>query len=393
MAGTEVQNLYDMTFVLQDHRPGETIDLLVERDDATLTLRATLGTRSKKAAAPHGGSSLGPGPGWTPTAGRDASHLLDEREVHLADLRQLTFGGENAEAYWSPDGRKLVFQRTPPEGGCDQQFVLDLDTGDVVRWSSGKGRTTCGYFAYPGGERLLYATTEGAGAPCPPTPDQSQGYVWPLYEGYELVWQAAPDAAPEPFLASPGYDAEATLCMRDGRVVFTSTRSGDLELWVADADGSNLRQLTDQPGYDGGAFFTPDCERIVWRASRPVAAELEDYRRLLGQGLVRPGKLEIFSMKADGSDVLQLTTAGAASFGPYPSPDDGVIFSSNLGTSPREFDLYRVPMEGGEPEQITFTEQFDGFPMFSPDGRWLVWGSNRGGQNRETNLFLARWVR
>ncbi len=388
MAGVEVRNLYDMTFVLRDHRPGETIEVLVERAGARHTLQATLGRRGKKGAAkPHHPTSQP----WSPQAGEAAGALLDEREAHLADLRQLTFGGENAEAYFSPDGRKLVFQRTPAEGGCDQQYVLDLSTGETTQLSSGKGRTTCGYFAYPKGERLIYATTESGDAACPPPPDRSQGYVWPLYESFEMVWHA-PGGEPRPFLPSPGYDAEATVCMRDGRVVFTSVRDGDLELYIANADGTGLRRFTKTPGYDGGAFFTPDCSEIVWRASRPKGKALADYRALLARNLVRPGALEIFIANADGGDVRQLTDNGAANFGPYPLPDaSGVVFSSNVGASPREFDLHLVGRDGGATERITYAPGFDGFPMFSPDGRWLVFASNRGGTDHQTNLFIARW--
>jgi len=389
MAGVEIQNLYDMTFVLRDNRPGESIEVVVLRDGERISLLATLGKRGE---SPEGGAH--PGMAWAPAAGRDANDLLDAREVHLADLRQLTDGGENAEAYFSPDGRSLIFQRTPPEGGCDQEVLLDLTTGETTRVSSGKGRTTCGYFAYPGGERVIYATTEGADPACPPLPDLSRGYVWPLYDTFELVWQDLPDGTPEPFLPAPGYDAEATLCMQDGRVLFTSVRNGDLDLYVANADGTGLRQLTDTPGYDGGGFFTPDCSAIVWRASRPEGRALEEYRALLSRGLVRPSSLEIYWMDADGTDVRQLTDNGAANFAPYPMPDNsGVLFSSNLGEQPREFDIHRVSVEGGETERITFTPGFDGFPMFSPDGKWLVFGSNRANpEGHETNLFIARWV-
>ncbi len=333
-----------------------------------------------------------PGPDWTPKAGKDASALLDPREVHLADLRQLTFGGDNAEAYWAPDGHHLIFQWTKPEGGCDQEYIYDLDTGDVTLHSSGKGRTTCGYYDWPGGGRTIYATTEGASPECPPTPDMSKGYTWAIYDSFDLVWQDA-EGNTTPFLASPGYDAEATACFSDGTIVFTSVRDGDIELYTVKPDGSDLTRLTHTPGYDGGAFFTNDCKQIVWRASRPEGDALTDYQDLLSQALVRPSKLELYVMNRDGSNVRQLTNNGQANFGPYPLPGDkGAIFASNMGGSVMEFDLWSVSFEGGEPEQITFTEQFDGFPMFSPDGRWLVFASNRGGKDRDTNLFIARWV-
>lgn len=415
MAGVTINNLYDMTYVLRDHRPGETIDVIVVRDGQSHSLRATLsqreegapsaghGSQSKGAASapvPHAGFDVGNEPGetgaageWTPRAGKAVPELMRADEPRLADLRRLTFGGENAEAYWSPDGRKLILQRTPPGGGCDAQYVMDLDTGRVELASSGRGRTTCGYFDYPHGNSIIYATTEAAGDACPPPPDHSQGYVWATYESFDIVRQSAAGAV-TPLIAGPGYDAEATECFVDGRIVFTSTRGGDLDLYLADADGGNIRQLTNTPGYDGGAFFTPDCSRIVWRASRPQGDELTDYQNLLRQNLVRPGELELFVMDADGGNVRQLTRHGAGSFGPYPAPDDeGVVYSTNAGANPREFDLRLVRWDGTE-TRITTAPGFDGFPMFSPDGRWLVFASNRANAPgaRDTDLYLARWV-
>ena len=336
----------------------------------------------------------GPPDGWVPTAGKPSDILTDLEKKHLSDLRQLTFGDENAEAYWSPDGKKLIFQRTV-KGGCDAQFLFDLESGDVTPVSSGKGRTTCGYYSWPDGERFIYATTEAGGDACPPAPDHSKGYVWPLYDTFDLVWQK-PGGTPEPFLAHKGYDAEATVCFQDGTVVFTSDRSGDLEVYTVKPDGTELKQLTDLPGYDGGAFFTQDCSRIVWRASRPEGPVLEDYRKLLAEHLVRPSKLDIYSMKRDGGDVRQHTDNGSANFGPYPTPDmKRILFASNLGGNEREFDLWTVPMEGkGEPERVTDHAGFDGFPMFSPDGKWLIFASNRATEpgKHDTNLFVARWT-
>ncbi|HHO49483.1 MAG TPA: M28 family peptidase [Deltaproteobacteria bacterium] len=414
MAGAEIQNLYDMTFVLRDHRPGETIEVVVLRDGERLTLKATLGSRGEgpkpeatennptehtdfsvgSDAPAHGGTTPG---AWAPTAGKAVPELLNDDERHLADLRQLTFGGENAEAYWAPDGRRLIFQRTPVRGeSCDQQYTLDLTTGAVELVSSGKGRTTCGYFDYPDGDSVLYATTEASGEGCPAPPDHSAGYVWPVYDSFEIVRQPL-GGEPTPLLSSAAYDAEATVCMVDGRVVFTSTRSGDLELYIADPDGGNVEQLTDTPGYDGGAFFNADCSALVWRASRPEGDALADHQRLLKQGLVRPSQLELFWMELDGGKVEQLTDNGAANFAPYPLPDSsGVLYSSNAGNDPREFDilLVRRGVDAGPDERITTTKGFDGFPMFSPDGAWLVFASNRATPEGEsdTNLFIARWV-
>jgi TolB protein len=315
-------------------------------------------------------------------------------ERHLKNVRQLTFGGENAEAYFSFDGKELVFQSTPPGTPCDQEFVMRADGSARRRISSGAGRTTCGYF-FPDGSRILYSSTHGASAECPPRPDMSQGYVWALYD-YQL-YSARPDGSDLRALApAPGsYNAEATIST-DGWIVFTSTRDGDLDLYKMRLDGSRLTRLTSAPGYDGGAFFSADGKRIVFRASRPsTPEELAEYRSLLERKLVKPGKLEIYVMNADGSGVRQVTRLGAASFAPFFHPDGRrILFASNVGDPRgRNFDIYMVNDDGTGLERITTNETFDGFPMFSPDGKKLVFASNRNGSRPgETNVFVADWV-
>ncbi len=315
-------------------------------------------------------------------------------ERHLANVRQLSFGGENAEAYWSFDGKLLVFQSTRDGAPCDQQYVMDADGSKVRRVSNGKGRTTCGYF-FPDGSRILFSSTHEADAACPPQPDMSMGYVWPLSD-YQ-IFTARPDGSDLRVLApSPGkYTAEATVS-KDGWIVFTSTRDGDLDMYKMKLDGSGLTRLTSEPGYDGGAFFSADGKRIVYRASRPAPGkEMDDYLALLARKLVRPSKLEIMTMDADGSNVRQVTKLGAGSFAPFFLPDGKrIIFSSNAGDpKARNFDLFLVNDDGTGLERVTTYEGFDGFPMFSPDGRKLVFASNRNGAKRgETNLFVADWV-
>ena len=320
---------------------------------------------------------------------------LDPREVHLADLRQLSRGGENAEAYWSPDGRELIFQSARPPYACDQIFRVPADgSREAVRVSTGKGRTTCSYFTRDG-RRILYSSTHLASPDCPPPPDRSQGYVWPIHSGYE-IFSAKPDGSDlVPLTTNQAYDAETTVCPKDGSLIFTSTRDGDLDLYRMDADGKNVKRLTDTPGYDGGAFFSPDCSRIVWRASRPKGAELDDYKRLLAQGLVRPNRLELWVANADGGEAHQVTYLNAGSFAPsfFPS-GKRLIFATNYGDPKgREFDLWAIDVDGSNLERITWTGGFDGFPMFSPDGTRLAFASNRNGtQAGETDIFVARWV-
>ena len=320
----------------------------------------------------------------------------DPREVHLADVRQLTFEGENAEAYWSHDGKQLIFQSTRSPFSCDQIFRMPVATGgpDLELVSTGRGRTTCSYF-FPHDRHVLYSSTHEASPACPTKPDFSKGYVWALYDSYDIYRARADGSELENLTHTKGYDAEATVCDKDGSIVFTSTRDGDIELYRMDADGKNPTRLTRTPGYDGGAYFSPDCKQIVWRASRPrPGPELDDYRALLATGLVRPTALEIWVMNADGTDPHQVTDLGAASFGPswFPS-GDRIIFASNYGDPKgREFDLWAIDVNGTGLERITWTPGFDGFPMFSPDGTELAFASNRHGKvPGETDVFVARW--
>lgn len=319
-------------------------------------------------------------------------------ERHLANLRQLTWGdGENAEAYWSFDGTSLTMQSTRGDAECDRIWRIDdvFGTPDFSLVSDGKGRTTCSYFSTDD-RHILYSSTEAKSPKCPEKPDMSHGYVWALYDSYDVYLANRDGSEPKPLLTSDGYDAETTICPKDGSMVFTSTRDGDIELYRADADGSHVKRLTYAPGYDGGAFFNTDCTKIVWRASRPAkGAELTEYRDLLSKGLVHPTKLEIFVMDANGKHQKQVTHLGAASFAPSFFPDGKrIIFATNVGdASGRNFDLYAIDPDGKNLEQITRYEGFDAFPMFSPDGKHLVFASNRHGTNpHETNVFVADWI-
>jgi Tol biopolymer transport system component len=392
MAGTRIENLMDMSYALQDHKPGETIDVVVLRGGQRVTLRATLATRgaSPSPGAAHGVAAM------TVGAGKPFDAKF-EGERHLSDVRQLTFGGENAEAYFSPDGTRLIYQATAERGGCDQQYVVDLKTGTPTRVSSGNGRTTCGYFRWPQGDRIVYASTEAADAGCPPPPDRSRGYIWGVFPSYDLYLANADGSNKQRLTATNGYDAEATWCHKGGKIIFTSVRDGDLDLYDMNEDGTGVRRLTSTPGYDGGAFYNADCTEIVWRASRfAEPAKLEEYRKLLAEGFVKPSQMELYVANADGTNARQLTKNGAANFCPFFTPDGKrIIFASNmLDPRGREFDLFIINKDGsGTPERITTAPAFDGFPMFSPDGKWLVWASNRNNpEGRDTNLFIGKWL-
>jgi len=316
-------------------------------------------------------------------------------EPRLQNLRMLTDGGENAEAYFSADGSRLIFQRShSPEIPCDQIYSMTIDGQDVQRISNGEGRTTCGFY-FPGRDLVVFSSTQHNGAACPPPPDYSQGYVWALYD-FD-IYTSKPDGSElRKLFGTPGYDGEATISPDGSKIVFTSTRDGDLDIYVMDADGSNVTRLTNEVGYDGGAFFSRDGKQIVYRAHHPKnEQELADYRKLLEEGLVRPSALDIWVMDVDGSNKRQVTDNGAANFAPYFHPNGRqIIFSSNL-TNPegRNFDIYLINIDGSGLERVTTHEDFDGFPMFSPDGTKLVFASNRGAAKPgETNVFIADWV-
>lgn len=321
--------------------------------------------------------------------------LIMPGEVHFANMRQLTNGGDNAEAYWAFDGSMLIYQHRPTTAECDQIYTLEPVTGEKTLVSTGDGRTTCSYF-YPSGDQILYSSTHHHDASCPAPPDMSMGYVWPLNDTYDVFVANADGSDIRQLTDVTGYDAEATFSPTGDRIVFTSARDGDLELYSMAPDGSDLVRLTDRVGYDGGAFYSPDGSKIIWRAHYPEEGEAkDDYLRLLAQGLIRPGELEIWVMNADGSDARQVTDIGGANFGPYWHPSgEKVLFSTNhQDPDGREFELFMVNLDGTGLEQITFSGGFDGFPVFSPDGTQFVFGSNRnnGGTN-DTNVFIADWV-
>ncbi|MCP9449082.1 MAG: hypothetical protein NNA21_03350 [Nitrospira sp.] len=344
----------------------------------------------------------------TPVTGHS---VAGPTERHLANIRQLTFGRQNAEAYFSFDGTKLIFQSTndwtkgaavadkPAEAGvgCYQMYVMDIETGHVRMVSTGKGATTCGYF-YPGDRRVIYASTHEAGPACPPKPKRGGTYRWAL-DDYDLYAVDLDGGDFKRLTTTPGYDAEATLSPDGKTIVWTSVRDGDLDLYTMNLDGTGVRRLTDDVGYDGGAFFSPDSTRIVYRASHPTEPEERaHYRDLLAQGLVEPNQLEIFVMNADGSGKKQVTSNRASNFAPFFHPDGRrIIFSSNVETRNEKgrpsFHLYLVNDDGTGLERVTTEGRFNSFPMFSPDGKRLVWVSDRNAKEPgEFNVFLADWI-
>ena len=351
------------------------------------------------------------------SAVRQLAGLHDERETHLTNVRQLTFGGQNAEAYFSKDGQMLTFQSQRDDSECDQQYVMRTDGSELRRVSNGEGRTTCGWIydaaisgkgkARPIGseERVLFSSTHGGNPACPPAPDRSHGYVWPVYPTYR-IYSARLDGSDlrplYPRALKPGedsgYNAESVVSSDGKKVVFTSDRGGDLDIYTMNIDGTHVRQLTRTLGYDGGPWWSPDGKKICFRAYHPeTLQEIADYKALLKQHLIRPTTLDLYVMNADGSHLRRITSdrpANIASFAPSWTPDGkSLVFASNRDDPKRrKFEVYKISLDGTGVERITWGEQFDGFPNFSPDGKTFVWASNRNGKEpHETNLFIADW--
>jgi Tol biopolymer transport system component len=327
-------------------------------------------------------------------------------EKHLQNLRQLTFGGDNAEAYWSFDGTRVSFQSNNAKWGllCDQIFYMPINGMDLsVRGnrppliSTGKGRTTCAFFM-PGDQEILYASTHLGGADCPKEPERVPGgkYLWPIYDSYDIFVADLNGKITKRLTETPGYDGEATVSPTGDKIVFTSMRDGDLDLYVMDRNGKNVKRVTRELGYDGGAFFSPDGKKLVFRASRPQTEEAKkEYLDNLKLGLVAPTEMEIYTCNVDGSDLKQITRLGKANWAPFYHPSGKkIIFSSNHKSARGfQFNLYMINEDGTGLEQITNDKVFDSFPMFSPDGKKIIFSSNRNNRGtRDTNLFVADWV-
>lgn len=327
--------------------------------------------------------------------------LIYSDEVNFKTLRQVTYGGDNAEAYWSFDDKQLVFQSNNKKWGveCDQMFLMNsedtFDNTDPVMISTGLGRTTCSYFL-PDNKHIIYASTHEDDDNCPEVPLRKEGkYVWPIYDSFDIYVSDLDGKITKKLTDQFGYDAEATVSPKGDKIVFTSTRNGDLDLYTMNIDGSNVKQITFDLGYDGGAFFSPDGTKLIFRSSRPKTnQEIEEYKNLLNQGLVQPTNMELYICNSDGTNLRQLTDLGNANWSPVFHPSgDKILFSSNFEAERGfPFNLYMIDIDGKNLKRVTHSETFDAFPVFSRDGKKLAFSSNRNNNGtRDTNLFIAEW--
>ncbi|MEY3437272.1 MAG: hypothetical protein RL335_1728 [Bacteroidota bacterium] len=335
--------------------------------------------------------------------GQASDTLAYPEETHLKNIQQLTFGGDNAEAYFSYDGKYLIFQKTYAKEGipCDQIYIGKIPTKPGDRFipklvSTGKGRTTCGYFMKDG-KHLVYGSTHLGGDECPPVPDRTKygnRYIWPLYASMDIFMADTSGSIVKQLTNTPGYDAEATISPDGKKMVFTSVRDGDIELYVMDLKSGKTTRVTHELGYDGGAWFSPDGKKLIWRASRPqTLEEIKEYKELLAEGLVAPTKMEVYTADIDGKNLRKETALGQANWAPSYMPDSKrIIFASNHEYKRGyPFNLYVLNPDGNM-EKVSRDKGFDAFPMFSYDGKKIVFCSNRNnGGTRDTNIFIADW--
>lgn len=324
---------------------------------------------------------------------------------HMKNVTQLTFDGDNGEAYFSWDGLKLIYQSNRGIYGCDKIWIMNTDGSDKHMVSPDHGAHTCSFF-FPGNQKIVFASTSHLQGDCPPkpkTPDRLQGvgHVWPLYP-YDIFVANIDGSGLKKITDNPKYDAEPIVSSDGKQIVFGSQRDGDFDIYIMNSDGSNVRRLTDRMGYDGGPWFSPDGSKIVWRAWYPETdEEMARWQECMVNNYILPFPLDLWVMDADGKNKRRILRNGATNWSPSWHPDGKrIIFASNMDDWHEDikkfghnFELYLINVDGTGLERISYNNVFDSFPMFSPDGKKLVFASNRNPQKpRATDIFIADWV-
>lgn len=322
-------------------------------------------------------------------------------DKHMRNVTQLTVEGDNGEAYFSADGKQLIYQSNRGGYACDKIWTMNIDGSDKRRVSPDHGAHTCAFF-YPGNKTIVFASTSQLEGACPPKPEFPAGirYAWPLYP-YDIYRANADGSSLERLTDNPGYDAEPIISSDGEKIVFGSRRDNDFDIYIMDADGANVTRLTHREGYDGGPWFSPDGKQIVWRAWHPqTQEERAQWRTNMRDDYIQSTPLDLWVMDVDGANKKRLTDNGATNWAPSWHPDGKrIIFSSNMDDWREEikryghnFELYLINSDGSGLERITFNDGFDSFPMFSADGKKLVFGANRNLQKpRATDIFIADW--
>ncbi|MCG8049808.1 MAG: hypothetical protein JAZ15_01285 [Candidatus Thiodiazotropha endolucinida] len=328
--------------------------------------------------------------------------LKKSDDRHMSNLTQLTFEGDNGEAYFSFDGKQLIYQSNRGGFECDKIWTMDIDGSNKTMVSPGHGAHTCAFFQ-PGEQQIVFASTSHLQGSCPKKPDLPSHirYAWPLHP-YDIYRANADGSGLTALTDNPKYDAEPIVSADGKWIVFGSQREGDFDIYRMDVDGGNVQRLTDTEGYDGGPWFSPDSTKIVWRAWHPTsAAEKAQWQKNMKQDYVQSTPLDIWVMNADGSNKIRLTDNGATNWAPSWHPDGKrIVFSSNMDdwrddykTYGHNFELYLINSDGSGLERITYNKIFDSFPMFSPNGKKIVFGSNRNPDKpRATDIFIADWT-
>ncbi|MCG7956213.1 MAG: hypothetical protein JAY91_11880 [Candidatus Thiodiazotropha endolucinida] len=328
--------------------------------------------------------------------------LKKSDDRHMSNLTQLTFEGDNGEAYFSFDGKQLIYQSNRGGFECDKIWTMDIDGSNKTMVSPDHGAHTCAFFQ-PGEQQIVFASTSHLQGSCPKKPDLPSHirYAWPLHP-YDIYRANADGSGLTALTDNPKYDAEPIVSADGKWIVFGSQREGDFDIYRMDVDGGNVQRLTDTEGYDGGPWISPDSTKIVWRAWHPTsAAEKAQWQENMKQDYVQSTPLDIWVMNADGSNKIRLTDNGATNWAPSWHPDGKrIVFSSNMDdwrddykTYGHNFELYLINSDGSGLERITYNKIFDSFPMFSPNGKKIVFGSNRNPDKpRATDIFIADWT-